>query len=186
MKTLIKLFLYASAIGVLGFGAVEDLRTERIVTQTIEVPLVEPGYDELLETVPPKYGVPSILAHAIVEQESGGKRDAIRFEPGQVERARKVTGSKNESEIRQYASSHCPAQVMGWHAPRYNMSWVDLYVPTNCIEVAMAILSDCLKKQHQASKYDRHRGALACYNGSTVYADQVMARVTRSLYERAL
>lgn len=144
----------------------------------------ERNFEELIQSVPPKYGVPPVLAEAIVEQESNGRRDAVRFEPGQMGRARKC--SKDPAQQRMFASSHCAFQIMGWHAPRYGITWSDLYDPETCVEVAMAILKDCLDKHEGKPTVEQFHGALACYNGSTTYADHVLNRLGRKLIAKTL
>lgn len=162
-----------------------------VIKERVEVPVEversEASVRELIETIPPKYGISPLLAAAIVERESGGKKDAIRFEPGQVERARKLApkGSSKDT-INMYASSHCFFQVMGWHAPSYDMSWADLYKPQTCAEVAMAILKNCMDRHEGKKKVDQIHGALTCYNGSTQYADAVLGRLGELLIEQAL
>lgn len=155
------------------------------VVRQVHVRAPEPTLSDLLETVPNEFGVNRILVEAILVKESyGGRKDAIRFEPGQMERAAKIT--KDKEQQRMYASSHCPMQVMGWHAPDYGLSWSDLYDLENCFDVGMAILRKCLDKQKTGSKFEKTRAALACYNGSYSYADSVLAMVGKRLIEENL
>jgi soluble lytic murein transglycosylase-like protein len=151
----------------------------------VEVERQERNLKELVQDIPPKYGIKPLLFAAIIERESGGKRDAVRFEPGQMDRAKKVSGG-NESQQRMYASSFGVAQVMGYHAPKYGLSWADLLEPETNIEVACTILKDCLDRHRDKSKVKQVHAALACYNGSTVYADAVMSRLAGLLIEKEL
>jgi hypothetical protein len=151
----------------------------------VEVEKHAPDLRTLIERIPPQYGLSPLVAAAMVEQESGGKKDAIRYEPGQLERARKITS--NPEQQRMYASSHCALQVMGWHMPRFNLSWADLYDTETCVEVSMTILKDCLDKQHtKKNKYEKLYGALACYNGSEKYAQAILGRLGTMLIEKDL
>lgn len=157
------------------------VRVERV---HVEVPAKKKSLREIIETVPASYGISPIVAAAIVERESNGKGDAIRFEPGQMARAARIT--KNPEQQRMYASSHGLFQVMGWHAPRFDLSWKDLYDQETNAEVAMAILKDCMDRARGKSKAQKLHSALACYNGSTTYADAVMARLGQLLIEEKL
>lgn len=180
MKLLKGLLAAVVILGLTGFAALREPKI-KIVTETVEVPKQQKPLKELIQTIPPKYGISPLVMAAIVERESNGQADAIRFEPGQMARAAKI--SKHPDKQRAYASSHGLAQVMGWWAPEFNLKWFDLYEPETNIEVASAILKKCADKQKAKSKVERLRGALGCYNGSTVYADAVMRRIGEQLIE---
>lgn len=160
----------------------ESVRIEQ-VTEYIRVK-DKPTLETLLREVPPKYGVSSLLAAAIVEQESNGAMNAVRFEPSQMDRAAKIT--KNPDQQRMYASSHCALQIMGWWAPKYSLQWSDLYDPETCFEVGMTILKGCMDRHVGKSKVGQIRGALTCYNGSERYADVVLNRIGDLLIEKNL
>lgn len=173
--------------GVLGtVSAAYSSEWSRPKIKLVEVEKKTKPLPELIAEIPPKYNINPLVIAAIVRQESGGKVDAIRFEPGQVQRARKVVGNKSEDQIHQYASSHGVTQIMGWWAPEFNLSWKDLYDPETNIEVASAILRKCLDKSTAKTNYARHRDALKCWNGSEKYADTVLASMGRLLLEDAL
>lgn len=187
LNTLLVLLSLVGCIAIMGFVQPQT----RIVREEIQVPVeVEaptPNLRELIETVPPQYGISPLVAAAIVERESNGRRDAIRFEPSQVERARKAAPKgASADDVRQYASSHCAFQVMGYHMPALGMSWSDLYDPRTCADVAMKILGNCMERHKGKSKVGQIHGALACYNGSTQYADAVVNRIGELLIERTL
>jgi hypothetical protein len=154
------------------------------VEKIVEIVKQEEKLEDLLKEVPEAYGVPEMIARAIVRQESGGKMNSIRFEPGQMARAGKFT--KNVEQQRMLASSHCALQVMGWHAPGLGIDWTDLYKPRTCMEAGMKILADCMKRSKNDSKYQTYYRALACYNGSEKYANEVMTAVATELIERSL
>lgn len=195
MKALRKfmLSLYVAALSIIGVSAVtgaayvggvlpENVRVEQ-VEKLIHVERPKRTIEELLKEIPEKYGISPLLAAAIVDQESGGRMNAIRYEPSQMARAAKITS--NPEQQRQYASSHCALQIMGWWAPKYNLTWSDLYDPETCFEVGMNILANCHERQ-KGNKVEKIRGALICYNGSEKYADVVLARIGTLLIERNL
>lgn len=150
----------------------------------VEVERAARPLKELLNTIPPQYGISPLLMAAIVERESGGRANAIRFEPGQMSRAAKFT--RNPDEQRMYASSHGLAQVMGWWSPEFNLTWAQLYDPETNITVASQILKRCMEKSKAKTKVEQIRGAASCFNGSTVYGDAIVNRLGELLIERSL
>jgi hypothetical protein len=177
--------------GFTGLGAADlPILEPRVLREYVHVPVEVPAPKKTLETllveIPPKYGVSPLIAQAIAHQESGVRMDAIRFEPGQVNRAIKATKRTDEVSIRQYASSHCAMQVMGYHTPRYGKTWADLYDAEICLEMSMAIYRDCATRSKATSKLRQIREALTCYNGSEKYADVVISRLGRMLIEENL
>lgn len=171
-------------VGVIIGGALVGVSKLEPRTVHVEVPRQSRTLEQLIDEVSPVYGISPALAAAIVERESNGRKDAIRYEPGQLSRAQKIT--KDPEQQRMYASSHCALQVMGWHAPRFSLSWSDLYDPETCFEVGMTILKDCMDRHAGKSKVQQIRGALTCYNGSEKYADAVIKRIGESMIERSL
>ena len=154
--------------------------------ELVEVTPAQKSLRDLVTEIPAKYGLSPVLVAAIIDQESGGY-NTQRYEPGQMDRAKKAAPrGAPDHVVKLYSSSHCYMQVMGWHAPTYNLDPMELYQPSNCIEVGSAILKGCLDRQRAGQKYDRIKGALACYNGSTQYADAVMSRLGRLLIEHTL
>jgi soluble lytic murein transglycosylase-like protein len=99
-------------------------------------------------------------------------------------RAAKIT--KNPEQQRMYSSSHGLAQVMGWWAPEFKLSWADLYDPQVNLDTASEILKSCMKRHSEKSRYEQIHSALACYNGSTKYADAVMQTIGEKLIARTL
>jgi soluble lytic murein transglycosylase-like protein len=155
---------------------------EKIREVAIERP--EPDIKTLIREIPEQYGLSPLLVAAIVERESGAKRDAVRFEPGQMERARRLT--KNEQDQRMLATSFGYMQIMGWWSKEFNISWADLLDGETNVETGCAILKKCLDRQKSGNKAQRIHAALACYNGSTVYADAVLSRLAALLIEKEL
>lgn len=131
----------------------------------------------------PKYGVPPLFVSTIIDKESGGRRDAIRFERSQVERAKKIT--RNSSEQTMYASSIGPMQVMGWWAPEFGMTWNDLVDVRTNVEVSCRIMAQCMNKAN-GSKSEKYRQAARCYNGSGPQADKYAENFMRRLTAKAL
>jgi len=161
----------------------EKVRLEEI-EKIIHVPEPERSVDELIQDIAPRYGVNPVVLRAIVARESGGKEDAIRFEPGQMGRAAKIT--KNPEQQRMLASSHGVAQIMGWWSPHFNIRWSDLYDPRTNLEVACAILRKGLDRRKGKPSAVALRGALEEYNGSSAYADAVMRQIGDALIEKHL
>lgn len=199
MKTLKRIFnvIYVCSLVVLCASAAagaayftgylpEHVRVEEI-EKLVHVETPKPTFKELMKTVPAAYGIPEILVDTIVEAESGGRMDAIRFEAHHWDRAVKIAPKNSPKDtIRLYASSVCSLQIMGWHAPRYGLTPADLFEPENCVEVGMAILRDCLSRHKDKSKYAQYRSALTCWNGSEDYADRALSQLGRKLIEREL
>ena len=186
LRRLFSVMLFMSGAGLTGAAYAggylpKDIET---VERVVSITRPEPDLADLLQTVPPAYGVPSVLVAAVVKQESGGQKDAYRFEPGQMERAAKF--SKNPEQQRMLASSHCPMQVMGYNAARMGLSWSELYDLETCVEVGVKILKECLDRHEGKRKFEKYRGALSCYNGSSIYADKVLANIGRALIEEHL
>lgn len=165
-------------------GMIPETVKEIEVPKLIQVHKPTPGLKELIETVPPVYGVSPVLAAAMTDQESGGRMDAIRFEPSQMTRAAKY--SKNPEQQRMLSSSHCALQVMGYNAARLGISWADLYDPETCFEAGMKVLKECLDRHKDKKKYDQIYNALTCYNGSERYAQLILGKIGRALIEESL
>lgn len=130
---------------------------------------------QLILEIPPKYGISPMIFESMIEQESRGKLRAIKSEydkPKQRRRAERYSSDK--AEVKMLASSHGPAQVMGYNAAARGLDWRELYKPAVNIEVASAILGSCLLKHKGKKPYQKLRQALICYNGSSAYADEVI------------
>lgn len=168
-----------------GLGVYRNLPEPIVETRVIEVPEKQREFREYLRESANAYGVPETVAFAMAHQESGGRMNAIRYEPGQVERARKLTKASGE-QLRMYASSHCSMQVMGWHAPALGLSWSDLYNPRTCAEIGMKIMSQCMHRHEGKNALDQTHQALKCYNGGDEYARAVLNRLGQELLENHL
>lgn len=150
-----------------------------------EVQAQEKSFAEYLKDSAKAYGVPVTVAFAMAHQESGGKMAAIRYEPGQVERAKKLSGASGEN-LRMYASSHCALQVMGWHAPGLGMTWADLYNPRTCAETGMKIMADCMHRHKGRDPLEQTHQALKCFNGGDEYARTILNRLGQKLLKSHL
>lgn len=149
------------------------------VEKIVQVEKPEPSIEELLKTLPTQYSIDPVLVASMIEQESGYKKDAIRFEPGQMGRAAKLT--KNPEQQKMFASSHGLMQIMGWHAPKYGLSWADLYKTQTNFELGLTILKNCIDRNKEKQGYEKYYSALACYNGSETYSEIVMKRYAKVL-----
>lgn len=142
---------------------------------------------ELVREIGPKYlDVPHAVFDVILDKESyGGKKDAVKFEAHHISKTTKIT--KDPEMQRMYASSWGCMQVMGWHAPRFQMTYAQLLIPRNNVEVGMSILADCFERHKGIkNKYDRYYNAFKCYNGADTYAKDAMSRVVSKLIEENL
>lgn len=191
-KLLISIALFVAVVAAIESRSIREALISHLTrylperVELVEVTPAQKSLRDLVTEIPAKYGLSPVLVAAIIDQESGGY-NTQRYEPGQMDRAKKAAPrGAPDHVVKLYSSSHCYMQVMGWHAPTYNLDPMELYQPSNCIEVGSAILKGCLDRQRAGQKYDRIKGALACYNGSTQYADAVMSRLGRLLIEHTL
>lgn len=190
MKTLAKLFkMFVFAVVVVGslFGGAMYLEANPKVIvrkELIEVP-VRSDDRPVLDIVREKakeYRLSEWLLMAVARHESGLAKDALRFEPGQMERAReaaKKLGISRSDEIRMMSSSIGLMQVMAWHAPALGLkSWRDLLDPETNIDAGARILRACMDKKKSVE------AALGCYNGDAkVYPTLIMAELGRMMVE---
>lgn len=174
------LIILLSAV-ITGFAA-NKVKPREIV---VEVPEKEREFSDYLKDSARAYGVPETVAFAMVWQESRGRMDSIRYEPGQVERAKKLTKASGEN-LRMYASSHCSLQILGWHTPNLGLTWSDLYDPRTCAEVGMKIMGQCMNRHREKDPLNRTHQALKCYNGSDEYARNILNRLGQKLLEQHL
>lgn len=145
----------------------------------------KPDVQQLLREIPERYGVPGIVVAVLLEKESNGKMNAIRFEEHYMRRKDVQSASANPEQRRMLSSSHCALQVMGINAVARGYSWSDLYDPEICVEVSMAIFADCMERHVKAgSKYDQLKRAFECYNGSEHYAHDAMNKLSRLAVEK--
>ena len=177
--------IIVSALLTSGVWVYKEVQPPKIEQIIVEVPEAQRNFKEYLRESARAYGVPETVAFAMIQQESGGQRNAIRFEPGQMERAKKLSKATGE-QLRMYSSSHCEAQVMGWHTPELGLTWSDLYNPQTCAEVSMKIMGNCMNRHKNKLALDKVKGALTCYNGSEEYARAILNRLGQKLLETHL
>jgi len=177
--------IITSAVLATGIYYYQEVRPRPVEQVIVEVPEAQREFKEYLSESARAYGVPETVAAAMVWQESGGKMNSIRFEPGQVERAKKLTKASGE-QLRMYASSHCALQIMAWHTPQYGLAWSDLYNPQTCAELGMKIMGDCMNRHKNKPALEKVKGALTCYNGSEEYARAILNRLGQKLLETHL
>lgn len=132
---------------------------------------------EIIASASQRSGVPSILIKAIIEQESAGDATAVKFEPHHLSRV--PARISHPDKRRMYASSIGLMQVMAWHIFTLlpDRDYTALFDPEVNIAVGTRILSDCLKRHSGKPPTQQYRAALICYNGSDVYAEEVLERV---------
>lgn len=172
---------YAS--GYLDPAIVEKIKEIPIEIKTFVDPFEE-SCAELTEEIAGKYpGIPKFIIDILIAKESTNRKDAVKFEAHHMSTyAAKIT--KDPELQRMYASSWGCMQVMGWHAPRFGMTYAQLLIPRNNVEVGVAILSDCFERHKNVKdKYERYYNAFKCYNGADVYAKDMMSRVVDKLIE---
>lgn len=195
----VKRFFLRSTFGLVSIGVllgftcpdrvIKPFLPERIIIR--EIPEKEETFDELVKEIPETYGIPSEVVQTVLVKESGGRAGAKRYEPGHLERFGKKISSDPET-AREYASSHCEFQVMGWHlkfganGQRENRGdWYDLYDPETCVREFARIWIECEKRWKDApDKVTRYQKAFECYNGSEKYAHDAMNRLARLAIER--
>lgn len=120
-----------------------------------------------------------IITHAIIEEESNGRIDAIRFEQHVFNRL----PTRDAEQKRMLASSHGLMQVMGYHAAQscHLQTWAELYDRAKNIKCGLKILSNNLKAAKGGTPAERLRNSLKAYNGSgpiaEEYAERIMARI---------
>lgn len=167
---------------------IEKTKQETLVNlglEKIEPQEPEKNIKQIIKENADRYNVSPILIAAIAERESGYKPDAIRFEAKHMSIAAKIT--KNPDEQRMYASSIGVMQVMGWHSPKYNLKYSDLFNVEKNIEIGTVILKNCLDKwKGETTKYRRIAKACECYNGSAEYGEAIVQRLGALLIERSM
>lgn len=184
MKAVKKLFMgLVAGSGVLGAGIWID-PPKVVVKELIEVPVRSDDRPiaEIIREKAKLYGLSEWLLMAVARHESGLAMDAVRFEPGQMDRARKAAkqlGISRPDEVRMLSSSVGLMQVMAWHAPALGLkSWRDLLDPEINIDAGARILAACKEKKKSIE------GALGCYNGDAQrYPALVMAELGRMMVE---
>ncbi len=143
----------------------------------VEVPARKKELSEIIREAAEKSNIPAVLITAIIEQESGGDQLAVRFEPHHLSRI--PASIKDPIKRKGYASSIGLMQPMGWHLLRMapHLNYTALFDPEINVAVGTRVLSDCLKRHVDQPPSRKYRLALTCYNGSEIYAEEVLERV---------
>lgn len=153
----------------------------------IHVPRPEPTLEDLLETIPAKFGVERAAVEAVLEKEDAERRrEAKRCEWKSKDWLRRASAITKDPEQRDaYRCSYGPMQVAGWLAHEYGMTWVDALDLENNIELGTLRLAQGLEIAKEKSFYDRYWFAFRRYNGSgpkaRKYADEVLAIFKRKM-----
>lgn len=148
-----------------------------VVEKIVEVHPEQIKLGDLIANTSEEYGLDPLLLRAIIRAESGGRTNAVRFEPAHMSRKDVKKLGRNDSERQMYASSFGLMQIMGWHAPSYGLEWNDLLEPSTNLKVGADILRQCLDRQQNKSHIERLRAGLRCYNGGETYADLILANM---------
>lgn len=160
-------------------------------TVVIEVPQKQESFDKYLIDSAKAYGNDLCVVRAMVAQESEAAKSAIhamRYEEGQLIRGKAAAvkiGLKGSidfhEQARQFATSHCPMQVMGYHAAEVGDSWAVLHQPKECAEFGNRYFAKCRERNANPDKIKEYFKGLVCYNGSEAYARAVMNRCGQEL-----
>ena len=129
--------------------------------------------DQMRDRIAVAHGHDPLQFAAMERIESNGRASAERFEPGEVNRARRLAPKASEKEIRYLATSHCSMQVMGWHEILRHLPRGALKDQETCYEVAAHVLALCKEKR-------KGTDGSACYNGSQRYARLVAAEIRKT------
>jgi soluble lytic murein transglycosylase-like protein len=177
-KFTLKLFVYTSIlIGIL--APISGFIQPQIeyIDRPVPVRAQPRAVHEIIAAASQRSGVPAILIRAIIEQESAGDTTAVKFEPHHLSRVPARIGHPDKR--RMYASSIGLMQVMAWHLFTLlpDRDYTALFDPEVNIAVGTRILSDCMKRHSGKPPTQQYRLALTCYNGSDIYAEEVLERV---------
>lgn len=180
-------FTVLKAWSAMQYAVVKNWAISRITKVEIVREYVKPlelSTENLITSISKEYGINPILTLAVIHQESGRRlrTDRLKFEPKLYG---KWKGTSDE-ETRMLATSIGLMQVIpGFHAKSCNLqSYSDLFDTETNIRCGLKVLTDCLKYNQKAgSKLGQYRAALQCYNGSSVYADEVLSRLGELVLE---
>lgn len=142
---------------------------------------------ELILSLSKEFKVSPILTLAIAHQESGSelRADRLRFEPKVYD---KFKSRYTEETGRIMASSIGLLQVIpAYHFKTCNLtSYSELFDRETNIRCGLKVLTECLKLASKGSKVSQYTQALTCYNGSSIYADEIFSRLGQLALEENL
>ena len=160
--------------------------TQPVIRQVLVSSESAPTKD-LIQLVAAENHINPVVIEAIIDIESEGKSDAIRFEPVVFSRINR----RGSDEERMLASSHGLMQVMGYHAARTCglKSWAELYEPIKNLRCGTTIIQGALRSSASGkSGTPNLREALVRYNGigerAELYANKVMERIGEILINK--
>ncbi len=162
-----------------GYNRFTSYARSLVPTSYIEVEIDPSKKDvgEIVDRIAKRSGIPADLIAAIIDVESGGKYDRIRFEPHLLPHFEQTRGM-TQMEHQMLASSIGLMQVVyGIHKRTCNLSsFRELLDPETNIVCGITVLRKCLEKQRGESQGRRLRAALGCYNGDpSAYPDKILA-----------
>lgn len=135
-----------------------------------------------------KYGVaPEILTVLGHKEMDAHKLNSAKHEAHHLKRKDVQKCAKgNPTQAYEYATSHGPFQVMGWHFCNRGLPWTAAYNPEVSVAVAMDVWLDCEDRHKGQSRYKQLYNAFLCYNGSEDYAKDAMDKLTQEVFERRM
>lgn len=170
--------IYGLLIGAVVLGSTIEKPADAAIEPTIHlliknrpIPIIVESRDHMRDQIARAYGIDPIEFKAMEVVESAGRNSATRFEPGQMNRARRLAPRASMAELRYLATSHCSMQVMGWHEIERGLKRGALKDQRTCYEVAAHVRAKCEEK--------RPGRGTACYNGSEKYAVLVRSEMKK-------
>lgn len=172
---------FLSVAGYGGFQASKHMSEEqwlrllRIEPKTIVETRVEvrekhkAKFEEALAVRLKRSPLPEVIVRGVLRKEGRQypkRMSYIKYEDSH--RTFALTKSKNPEEVRAWASSHCPFQVMAVHASEAGLEWSDLYDPEVCVELGMKKLESCWQQTARFETLDRVDYLGRCYNGGNI------------------
>ena len=130
-----------------------------------------------------------ILAMSITESGEELRTDRVRFEPEIYKRLPRQPW-QTEEEARLQASSIGLMQVIiGLHKnkPECGNNVGELFQIEKNLACGCAVIKECLRYNAKTTdRWERFKKSLVCYNGSSVYADQVISKIAKLTIEGSL
>lgn len=158
-------------------------RIEYVTMEREQVPL-----SKLINELAKEQHINPIILKAIIEKESGGRWDRIRFEPHLLKGFKKEK-NMTEAEHQMFATSIGLMQVVyGIHRHHCGLSsYSELFDREKNLRCGIRVLKECLDRNKGSGGASMVlRKALGCYNGdkSGAYADSVMQVLADMMVEK--
>lgn len=154
------------------------------------VPLKQAELTDLVKAYSDKHGFRNLaIGFAMIDKESGGRSDRVRFEQSWKDQYSGKPGFEREPWMTDieysFLFSSFGLMQVSWGLFKEECgltSYSDLLIPATNIDCALKILSECLKRQKNISpQHIRLRVCFKEYNGSgpkaEAYALDIMARI---------